>query len=178
MKLSALEITSELRVTQPNSGPESGETLDIRFGIDSGCSVAAEFYELILYNMLNGQLSGEDGGITTGIKAVYYDASNVILATTNVVKLDKIITETGIELVAAPYANIIDSTAERFITKVDVIYVANDNDVEDDKLIYSSTVPQKTSFAEATGVGTGKGVAIAANGGAAKLTTNFKIYWK
>ena len=100
------------------------------------------------------------------------------MASTNVVKLDKIVTETGTELVASPFANVVDSTNERFITKVNVYYVANDSDVEDEKMIFTSTVPQKTTFAEATGVGAGKGVALPANGGAAKLTTNFKIFWK
>jgi hypothetical protein len=178
MKLSALEITSELRLTQPATGAESGETLDIRFGIDTGCTVSPEFYELILYNMLNGQVTGEDGAVTTGVKAVYYDASNVMLGESNVVKLDKVITETGTELVAMPTVTLTDSTVERFVTKVNIYYIANDADVEDAKMIYSSTVPQKTIFAEATGVGAGKGVAIPASGGSAKLTTNFKIYWK
>jgi len=178
MKLSNLEITSELRVTQPAAGDESGQTIDIKFGIDTGCTVAAEFYELLLYEMLNGRVNGEEGAVTTGIKAVYYDQTNAVYATSSVVKLDKVMTETGTELVAEPLANKADSTVTSYITKVELYYVANDADVADDKLIFTSIVPQKTTFAEATGVGTGKGIAIPANAGAVKVGNTFKIFWK
>lgn len=178
MKLSNLEITSTLRVTQPGSGSESAQTTDIRFAIDTGCVVAAEFYDLLLYELMNGLVSGESGVVTTGIKAIYYDETNAVLAQSTVGKLDKVVTESGTEVIAITTATKTDSTVEKFITKVDIMYIANDADTEDAKLIFTSPMPQKTTFAEATGIGVGKGVALAASGGDSLLTNTFNIFWK
>ena len=178
MKLSNLEITSEVRFTQPSSGDESGQTLDIKFGIYAGCVVSPEFYELILYEMLNGALNGESGVVTTGIKTVYYDQTNVVWSTSDTIKLDKVLTETGTELVAVTTATKADQTVPYYITKIETYYVANDNDVADDKLIFSSTVPQRAVFAEATGIGTSKGIAIPENEGAVQVLNTFKLFWK
>lgn len=178
MKLSNLEITSDLRLTQPNSGLESGQTLDIRFVIDTGSVVSNEFYNLIMYEMLNGVVNGESGIVNTGVKAVYYDATDAVIATSDVVPLDKITTEAGTELVANTTATKTDTTVTKYVTKVEVYYVANDSGVADDKLIFTSTMPQKTTFAEATGVGVIKGVAIPADGGDTALKASFKLFWK
>lgn len=178
MKLSNLEITSEVRLTQPASGDEYNQTTDIRFGVDAGSTVSSQFYELLMYEMLNGVVNGEDDVVTTGIKTVYYDATDAIIAESNVVPLDKIMTEMGTELVAMNTATKLDSSVTEYLSKVDLIYVANDSGVADEKLIFTSIQPQKTSFAESTGVGTAKGVAIPANGGDATLKATFKLFWK
>jgi hypothetical protein len=177
MKLSNIEITSDLRITQPAGAAEKDETLDIRFAIDTGSVVDGDFYELLFYNLLNGFVTGETAGpVVTGIKAIYYDQNDQAIAETPAVYLNKVLTETGTELNATASVTIPADSTVVYITKVDLIYISNNNASEEVNLIFTSIQPQKCAFSEEYTTTRDKGVAIPPNSGTTQLYTDFRLY--
>jgi hypothetical protein len=177
MKLSNIEITSDLRMTQPAGAAEKDQTLDIQFAVDVGAVADGEFYELLFYNLLNGFVTGEDEtGVVTGVKAIYYDQNDQMIAETAAVYLDKVMTETGTELHAVASVDVPEDSTVVYITKVDLIYISNNNSTEESNLIFTSVQPQKCAFAEEYNTDRDKGVAIPPSSGTTRLYTDFKLY--
>jgi hypothetical protein len=179
MKLTNLELTSELRIVQP-VGIEDAQVVDIRFALDGQrATIQPDFYNAVFYQLMNGFVVGSDGtGFITGVKCVAYDNVGTVIGETEPTKLDRVLTEGGTELSCITTVTLPDSSTASYIHRVDVVYVANDNDVETEMTIFSTTSPQYTSFAEDIPSTTPvkRGVEIGANM-TTKLDCSFRMYW-
>ena len=84
MQLTGLEFTSSVRLTQANNA------LDIDVDLLSTSSkIDPNFYSMLFFDMLNGDVTGADGGsVTTGFLCKVYDTAGNLYATTTVQKLD------------------------------------------------------------------------------------------
>jgi len=179
MKLTNLELTSELRITQP-VGIEDGQIVDIRFALDGQRAVIQpDFYNVVFYQLMNGFVVGSDStAFNTGIKCKLYNDVGTVVGETLPTKLDRILTETGTEVSCLSTVTLLDSSIAAYVHRVEVVYVSNDNDVEADMVIFSTTSPQYTSFAEDIPMTSPvkRGVEIGANL-TTKLDCTFKMYW-
>ena len=93
MRLSSLNIVSNMRVIQPNL-PDESQTSDFQFELSRNATISDDFYELVFYKMLNGYVSGIDSGsVHCGFKFVCYDENDAVLFETTLEKLDKYLTE-------------------------------------------------------------------------------------
>ncbi len=157
MKLSNLEVYATMRFTQPNVGDES-QTLDIEFDVTKGAKIDNELYMLAFYGMLNGYVNGEDGVVTTGVKFSFYDESDVLIAESIPSKIDMVVDEMYTRLEATSETVITDSTINVYIARIDISFVANDEDVAKESMILTSPAAATNIFSEIIGAGPEKGI--------------------
>lgn len=157
MKLSNLEIASTMRFTQPNVGDEN-QTLDIEFDVTKGATISNELYALAFYGLMNGYVNGEDeGGVVTGIKFTCYDENDTVVMESVPAKIDMVVDEMYTRLEAMSETVVVDSTADVYISKIDISFIANDETVEKESLILESPAPATNVFSEII-TGTDKGI--------------------
>ncbi len=149
MKLSNLEIGSTMRITQPDTD-DAGQIMDIEFDVTRGATILTDLYELAFYGMLNGYVTGVNGGSANcGFKFVGYDKDGTIVMESGEVKLDRVVDETNTKLIATTETVVSDMTTDVYITKLDIEYVSNDADAGSDNAIMTSNSPAMCAFAEA-----------------------------
>jgi|GEM_PF-6787532 len=151
MQLKNLDISSFIRVTQ-------GE-FDIEVNTFKNADVTQEFYALLFFDMMNGTVTGADqGGVITGIKAKVYDIDNNIVSETVVSKLDWFETQTSYTINANTVSTV-NLAADAYLSKIELIYVANDSGAEKEVIITTSDSLSNSVFAT-TAPSSGKGVRI------------------
>ena len=176
MKLSNLEISSLVRMTQPSAG-ENGAT-DIEFDGTKGAVISSQLYALAFYNLMNGYVAGKDGGSSvTGFVFTTYDSSNVVMTESAPVKVDMVMDELGTKLVAKAETTAPDTSADAYFTKMTVSFVSNEEGVDKEFLIMETTAPALTKFAQAIG-STGKKGIMVEGGMDTKFSTTFTLSWK
>lgn len=177
MKLSNLEISSSMRLTQPNVEDEN-QVLDIEFDVTKNATISNDLYALAFYKMFNGYVTGTDtSSVTTGVKFSFYDENDTIIAESIPAGIDLIIDEYYTRLEAYSETLIADSTSERYITKIIISFVSNDNETEYESLILTSIAPTTCTFAETIGESTAKGINLA-SGTEILASGMFKLYYK
>jgi hypothetical protein len=175
MKLSNLDILSTLRLTQPD-GADVNQVLDLEFSLtNSSAVISNDLLALAFYDMLNGYVTGADGGpVVTGIKFTAYDQTNVMIMESAPVKIDKIVDEANTNLAVVSETIVSDSSVDKYVAKVTISFVSNKAGVEEEFLILTSTAPATTKFAEVIGAGPAKGVLLE-SGLSTKFTGKFTL---
>jgi hypothetical protein len=177
MKLSNLDILSTMRLTQPE-GADANQVLDIEFSLTNNAVISNDFLALAFYEMMNGYVTGKDGGSSvTGIKFAAYDQTNVMIMESEPVKIDKIVDEVNTKLSVLSETILVDSSVDKYVAKVTVSFVSNNMGTDEEFLIFTSTAPATTKFAEVVGAGPLKGVQLEA-GMSTKFTGSFTLSWK
>jgi len=177
MKLTNLEISSTMRLTQPNVGDEL-QTLDIEFDLTKGAVIDNDLYSLAFYGMLNGYVDGKDDGpVVTGIKISAYDQTNVLVAESVPSKIDMVVDEMYTRLEAKSTTLINDTSTDVYISKIAISYVANDEGVAKESLIFTSPAPATCVFAEVIGVTTKKGILLEA-GNETSMFGKFALFFR
>ena len=148
MRLSSLNVTSNIRIVQPNVG-DASQTSDFEFELTRNADIPDNFYELVFYKMLNGYLSGIDGGgVNCGFKFVCYDNNDNTLFETTLTRLDKYLTESKKVFEITNEYDLPDATVDVWLKTVDVHFIANNNNVAETYTVLTSSAPQKCSFSE------------------------------
>lgn len=151
MKLNNLDVLSTMRITQADGG-ENAQVLDIEFDVTKNATISNDLYNLAFYGMLNGFVTGADGGgVTTGIKFVAYDQNNAMVMQTTPVKLDKVTDEVYTRFQSICTYNKPDTTTDIYISKIEIIYVSNESSVEKLSTVLISTAPATNVFSEDIG---------------------------
>jgi hypothetical protein len=179
MKLSNLEISATARLTQPDVGDED-QTLDIEFDVSKGATISNELYALAFYNMLNGYVDGEDGGpVVTGFKFTAYDEAGGVVMESVPAKVDMVVDESYTRLEALSETVSTDTSADVYVAKIGVSYVANDEDVESEFMVLESMAPATCIFSEEIPASdpVAKGILID-DGMATKFTMKFALSWR
>ena len=148
MTLSNLTIASTLRAVQPNVGDQN-QNYDIQLDLTKNATISNNFMALAFYKMLNGYVTGANGGsVTTGIIFTAYDQTGNVITTFAPVTIDKIIDEVNTNLVIKSDATIASSLTNVYLCSITASYQANKNNVAEEYLIFTSTSPSTTTWAE------------------------------
>ena len=119
MQLKNLDISSFVRITQ-------GE-FDIEVDVFKNAEVTQEFYALLFFDLMNGNVTGADNPpLITGIKAKIYDTGNNLVSETSVSKLDWFETQTSY-VINSETTSSFNPASDVYLSKVELIYVANDS---------------------------------------------------
>lgn len=173
MKLNNLDISSEIQIAQQDG-------MNIKFDLTRGTVPSTDFYNLIFYQMLNGIVSGVSSGetIKTGISFIFYDQNDEIIYKSYPVHLKKITTERFVELSCVETKTLIKKDCINYLTRVDVVYCSDRASYSEQALIFSSLMPQKTTFAELTDGSIRMGTALPLDCGDINLTCSFVLTYK
>jgi len=167
MQLKGLELFSTLRITQETN------SFDVKFKLDTtAANIDANFYAALFFDMLSGNISGEDGTPTTGLLFKIYKTDNTVFCTSVTAgKFDWYETESTFVSEASSAIAAQTVSVDTWIKEVELIYVANDADSPKEIVIMSSTALANTTLStndeQATPV---KGLKLATAGGTAAIT--------
>lgn len=167
MQLKGLELSATLRITQATN------SFDAKFKLDTtAANIDTNFYALVFFDMLAGNVTGKDNVLITGFKFKIYKTDDTTFCTsTTVGKLDWYETETTYISEAASTIAAQTVSSDTWIKEVELIYVSNKNDVADETVVMASTAlaftPLSTNDGQATPV---KGLKLASAGGNAAIT--------
>lgn len=173
MNLKGLELVSTLRITQATN------SFDVKFKLDTtAANIDANFYGLMFFDLLAGNVTGDDGGTaTTGFKFKIYKTDDTVFCTSaSQGKLDWYETETT--YISEANVNIASQAVatDTWIKEVELIYVANEADAPKEIIVMSSTALANVSMATNDGQATPvKGLKLASAGGNANITCNVQF---
>lgn len=171
MKLSGLELTSSIRMTQ------AADALDIELNLlSTNTPVDPVFYSTLFFDMLNGDVTGVIGGSATpGFVIKVYNTDNTLFTTSDVATLDWYETENGYisEAITTKTQAIASNT---HIRKIELYYYANESDTNKEVLVASSEEIGRSNFATADSNGV-LGIPLLSANGAVDFscTTQFVI---
>ena len=179
MKLNNLDVYATMRITQA-SGGEQTQALDIEFDATKNAAISNDLFKVAFYNMLNGYVTGTDGGgVTTGFKFVAYDQNDVLLIETNPTKLDMLTDEINTRFESVSSKSLADTTTDIYISKIEIFYVANNSGVVSNYKIMTSTAPANNIFAENIGIVAPIKKGIMVKGGQSSVfDTKFSLVYK
>lgn len=172
MQLRGLEIISNLRITQVTNA------FDVKLKLDTtAANIDANFYALLFFDMLTGNVTGVDATPVTGFKfKIYKTDDTVFCASTTVGKFDWYETETTYISEATSTIASQAVVSNTWIKEVELIYVSNDNDVAKETIVMSSTAIANTAIATNDGQATPvKGLPLASAGGNAAITATLQF---
>ena len=169
MQLKGIELETTIRLTQ------AADALDVKYTLTTNAAnVDANFYSLMFFGLLNGDVTGVDGTPTTGIKFKVYETDDSTFHEATVAKLDWYETESSYISEAIPTSSSVAVGTDTYIREVEVIYTANDRDTGADTVIFSSTALGSVAAAVDDGNGV-KGILLETANGAVDITVTHRF---
>lgn len=168
MQLSGIDLTASIRFQQAN------DALDIKLELANvgKAIVQTDFYKLLFFDFLNGDVTGTTGVVTTGLKAIVYDVADVAQVTTNTALFDWYEDETSYICECTMTKSAVPG-GTFYAESVKIHYIADKEGVEQDSLIFTSTAPATSTFA--TAVAQDKGIEVLVGNGSLTTTVVFKF---
>lgn len=168
MQLTGLELTASLRLQKPD------DALDIKLELAAvgKAVIQSDFYKLLFFDFMNGNVTGITGTVTTGLKAKVYDVADVKQIETLPAQFDWYEDETN--YICECTMTKTQTVATTFYAEsVKINYVADEEGIASDLYIFNSTAPATSSFA--TVVGPDKGIEVLNTDGDVTATVVFKF---
>lgn len=168
MQLTGLEFTSSVRLTQANNA------LDIDVDLlTTSSKIDPNFYSMLFFDMLNGDVTGADGGgVTTGFLCKVYDTAGNLYTTTTVQKLDWYQVEKG--YISEAISSITRTSTDVRLRKMDLFYIANNGGTAKEVMIGTSNLIATSSFAS-NDVNSIPGVLVTSTNGDTTLKVTFRF---
>jgi hypothetical protein len=133
LRLPAIFLENETSISSDN-------IFNIKFDSIKSIELNVNFYDLILYQSLNGFISN----INCGLKILYYDEFDMKLNNYSISNFKKIIHDNKISILNINNINIITSDKLKYITRIEIIFTHNNIDY----ILFNSTIPQLSKFSE------------------------------
>lgn len=176
MLITGLSVEGNIRIRESNSSTELHDYVVDIFNKGSG-KILPDFGNLFFYSLPSGEISGKDTTkVTTGYYCKFYNTDGVLVATTNVSKIDKFETETEFIYTANASIDVANMPATEYIAKAEIYYKGVD--AADNKAnikIIETTCLQISTFAQPD-ANNKKGIKVASgNKGHFEFTFTVKI---